>query len=178
MLERQRGAIKTGPFGTHLKNSDLVENGDVKIYNQRSIINKDFVGGNEYISLDKFDTLREFVIYPHDLLITTRGTIGKCAIFPSNARMGVLHPCLIRLQLSQKKILNKYMMLCIENALFFQEEIKLLSNSTVIEVIYSYNLKEVFIPLPPIEEQQEILQRIKKETSKIETLISKPSQAK
>jgi len=64
-------------------------------------------------------------------------------------------------------------MLCFENALFFQEEIKLLSNSTVIEVIYSYNLKEVFIPLPPVEEQKLILNHIKSETSPIDTLISK-----
>lgn len=173
LLQRKRGAIRTGPFGTQLKNSDLVKDGAIKIYNQRTVIDKDFKGGEEYISQEKFETLKEFVVYPNDLLITTRGTIGRCAIFPKDVEKGVLHPCLIRLQLNQKKILNEYAMLCFENALFFQEEIKLLSNSTVIEVIYSYNLKEVFIPLPSVEEQKLILNHIKKETEILDNLISK-----
>lgn len=171
LLQQKRGAIKTGPFGSQLKSSDLVENGDIKIYNQRSVIDKNFIGGEEYISLDKFETLKEFVVCANDLLITTRGTIGKCVIFPDNAEKGVLHPCLIRLQLDQKKILNEYAALCFEHAMFFQEEIKLLSNSTVIEVIYSNNLKEVFIPLCSVEEQIQIVKYLKYKTALIDRFI-------
>lgn len=173
LLKKKRAAIRTGPFGTQLKNSDLKEDGEIKIYNQRSVIDKNFINGTEYISLEKYNGLKDFIVNPNDLLITTRGTIGKCAIFPPNMEIGVLHPCLIRMQLDERIISNEYAMICLENALFFQEEIKLLSNSTVIEVIYSYNLKEVFLPIPPVEEQNEILAYIKTETSTIETLISK-----
>ncbi len=173
LLKKKRAAIRTGPFGTQLKNSDLKEDGEIKIYNQRSVIDKNFINGTEYISLEKYDGLKDFVVNPNDLLITTRGTIGKCAIFPHNMEIGVLHPCLIRMQLDERIISNEYAMICLENALFFQEEIKLLSNSTVIEVIYSYNLKEVFLPIPPVEEQKEILAYIREETSNIDTLISK-----
>ncbi len=173
LLKKKRAAIRTGPFGTQLKNSDLKEAGEIKIYNQRSVIDKNFINGDEYISLEKFENLKEFVVNPNDFLITTRGTIGRCAIFPDNMKIGVLHPCLIRIQLDERIILNEYAMICLENALYFQEEIKLLSNSTVIEVIYSYNLKEVFLPTPPINEQKEILAYIKSETSTIESLIEK-----
>ena len=173
LLKKKRAAIRTGPFGTQLKNSDLKEAGEIKIYNQRSVIDKNFTNGDEYISLEKFETLKEFVVNPNDFLITTRGTIGKCAIFPDNMKLGVLHPCLIRMQLDERIILNEYAMICLENALYFQEEIKLLSNSTVIEVIYSYNLKEVFLPTPPIKEQKEILSYVKSETSNIDSLITK-----
>ena len=173
LLKQKRAAIRTGPFGTQLKNSDLKEDGEIKIYNQRSVIDKNFNKGTEYISLEKYEGLKDFVVNPNDLLITTRGTIGKCAIFPENMEVGVLHPCLIRMQLNERIISNEYAMICLENALYFQEEIKLLSNSTVIEVIYSYNLKEVFFPTPPIQEQKEILNYISKEISTIDTLITK-----
>lgn len=174
LLKKKRAAIRTGPFGTQLKNSDLREDGEIKIYNQRSVIDKNFIGGTEYISLEKYEGLKDFTVNPNDLLITTRGTIGKCAIFPDSAEIGVLHPCLIRMQLDTRIISNEYAMICLENALYFQEEIKLLSNSTVIEVIYSYNLKEVFLPIPPtLKEQQEILKYIKEETSNVENLSSK-----
>lgn len=173
LLKKKRAAIRTGPFGTQLKNSDLREDGKIKIYNQRSVIDKNFIAGNEYISLEKYEDLKDFLVNPNDFLITTRGTIGKCAVFPNGMEIGVLHPCLIRMQLDERIILNEYAMVCFENALYFQEEIKLLSNSTVIEVIYSYNLKEVFLPIPPLKEQQSILNFIKEETTTIDTLVSK-----
>ncbi len=173
LLKKKHAAIRTGPFGTQLKNSDLKEDGEIKIYNQRSVIDKNFINGTEYISLEKFEDLKDFLVNPGDFLVTTRGTIGRCAIFPENIEAGVLHPCLIRMQLDERIILNEYAMLCLENALYFQEEIKLLSNSTVIEVIYSYNLKEVFLPTPPINEQKQILSHLKAETSTLDTLITK-----
>jgi len=46
-------------------------------------------------------------------------------------------------------------MLFANQSSLFLENVMLLSNSnTTIEVIYSYNLKEVNIPLPTLEEQE------------------------
>jgi type I restriction enzyme S subunit len=92
ILKKRKNAIKTGPFGSQLKNSDM-EGSDIKVYNQRNVIDNDFYNGDNYISYEKFDELKEFEIFPGDILITTRGTIGRCAVFPDNVGKGVLHPC-------------------------------------------------------------------------------------
>jgi len=46
-----------------------------------------------------------------------------------------------------------------------------LSNATTIEVIYSYNLREIWLPIPPLPEQAEILAAIEKVRAKYELLL-------
>jgi type I restriction enzyme S subunit len=82
--------------------------GDIKVYNQRSVLDRDFSGGENYVSLEKFAELRAFETFPGDLLITTRGSIGRCAVLPKDAERGILHPCLMRVQPDQRTILLRF----------------------------------------------------------------------
>ena len=62
----------------------------------------------------------------------------------------------------------------IQGSGYFLEQLKFLSNATTIDVIYSENLKNVTIALPPThEEQKRIIAFLDKETAKIDTLIEK-----
>ena len=173
LLKSKKGALKTGPFGSQLKNSDMSLEG-FKVYNQRSVLDKDFDSGDLFISNEKFLELRDFEVFPGDLLLTSRGTIGKCAIFPSNKMRGILHPCLIRIQLDQDLIINDYAELFIQNSRLFAESVAFNSNATTIDVIYGDTLRAVDIVLPPsIKEQNEIVMFVKKQTAKIDQTISK-----
>ena len=173
LLKSKKGALKTGPFGSQLKNSDMSLEG-FKVYNQRSVLDKDFDSGDLFISNEKFLELRDFEVFPGDLLLTSRGTIGKCAIFPSNKMRGILHPCLIRIQLDQDLIINDYAELFIQNSRLFAESVAFNSNATTIDVIYGDTLRAVDIVLPPsIKEQNEIVMFVKKQTTKIDQTISK-----
>lgn len=156
LIVSKKGAVKTGPFGSQLTNNDM--NGkDVKIYNQRTVLDNDFVKGDYYISKEKYDELKSFELYPGDIVITTRGSIGKAAIVPNNIECGILHPCLIRMQLCPSLIEFKLIEIIFNETDFIKKQIELLSNSTTIEVIYSETLKNLSIVLPSKEEQQELL---------------------
>lgn len=167
LVQRKRNAIKTGPFGSQLTNADMMGT-DVKVYNQRSVIDNDFVNGENHVSLEKFQQLKEFEIFAGDILITTRGTIGRCAIFPENAEKGILHPCLIRLQLDEKLILKEYLIWFIQDSVLFQQSIFFESNATTIDVIYSGTMKQVLVPVPPIEEQFEIIKYLSELKNKVQ----------
>lgn len=173
LLKANKGAMKTGPFGSHIKNSDFFTTGDYKVYNQRNVLDNDFEKGEDFLSESKFNELKGFEVFENDVLVTTRGTIGKCAIFPEGKKRGVLHPCLIRFQPDQDKILNDWIKVYFNESSHFLENVNLLSNSTTIEVIYSYNLKEVSIPLPNTKEQKEIVEFIESKTNEIDSTISK-----
>jgi len=54
--------------------------------------------GENFVSREKFKELSAFAVCKGDVLVTTRGTIGRCAIVPEDAEEGILHPCLMRLQ--------------------------------------------------------------------------------
>ena len=170
-LKSDKNAIKTGPFGSDLKFEDLVEDG-IKVYNQKSILSNDWTSGEGYITDEKYTQLETCTIYPNDLVITTRGTIGKAAIFPLNAEKGILHPCLMRIQLNEKKCFLPFILHVINDSTYFIEALKFQSNATTIEVIYSDTLKEVKITLPPLTEQLTIANYLDHQTQKIDRLIA------
>ena len=167
LLKPQKGALKTGPFGSQLKNSELDENGKIKVYNQRNVLDSDFESGDEFINEIKFNELKDFEIQEDDILITSRGTIGKCEIFPKGKKRGVLHPCLIRMQINQEIALNKWVITYINESSYFNESVLLNSNATTIDVIYGNTLREVIIPTPPKDEQKIILDYIFKIINKV-----------
>lgn len=170
LLKSEKNAIKTGPFGSDLKFEDLVEQG-IKVYNQRSVLDNDWVSGEGYITQEKYKSLETCTIYPGDIVITTRGTIGKASIFPENAELGILHPCLMRVQMNNYRVLNDFLKIIINESGYFLEALKLASNATTIDVVYSDNLKEVKIAVPPTTEQKEIIAFVVKRTEAIDQLI-------
>src|SRR5680860_243543 len=166
------GAIKTGPFGSQLLSSDMAS-GDVKVYNQRNVLDRDFLSGENYVSDDKYEELKSFTVFPQGVLITTRGTIGRCALLPDNAERGILHPCLMRVQPNPLITSPEYVALLIQDSGIVLLQLQLLSNATTIEVIYSESLKSVRLPLPPASEQQAILTYVTREAERHDALISK-----
>ena len=173
ILLRKKDSIKVGPFGSQLTTRDM-EGVDIKVINQRNVIDNDFDFGDNFINHEKYIELRAFTTFPGDILITTRGTIGRTAIFPNNNGTSILHPCLMRLQVDEKYWLKELIALIISGSGYFLEQLKFLSNATTIDVIYSENLKNVTIALPPThEEQKRIIAFLDKETAKIDTLIEK-----
>jgi type I restriction enzyme S subunit len=171
ILKSKKGAIKTGPFGSQLQSAEMVKS-DIKVYNQRSVIDQNFSSGENYISLAKFSELRAFEVFPGDLLVTTRGTIGRCAILPSSAEKGILHPCLMRLQLNPQ-CSSRFIEILIQESGRVLEQLQVMSNATTIEVIYSESLKEVWLALPLFPEQTAIASYLDRETDKIDRLVAK-----
>ena len=173
LLKKNKGAIKTGPFGSQIKNSELTPSGEFKVYTQRNVLDEDFIKGDDRIDYEKFNTLKEFEIKPNDILFTTRGTIGRCAIFPSDTERGVLHPCLIRIQIAEELVLLEWIISYVNNSSFFIENVTLESNSTIIDVIYGGTLKEVVIPIPPKEEQASIISFLDYSMTDLDAKIAK-----
>ena len=172
-LKPIKGALRTGPFGSELTAKDILEIGDIKIYNQRTVIDDDYLGGQNYISQDKFESLKSFESFPGDILVTTRGTIGRASIVPENAKKGILHPCLIRIQLNENLLLPEYLLMALNQSNLLISQLAYLSNSTTIEVIYSYTIANVSLPIPPIAEQKEILLFLNNKIKKIDILRNK-----
>ncbi len=176
LLKDTKGALKPGPFGSDLKTSDYLAEGNYKVYTQRNVLDNDFEKGDDYISDEKFESLSVFEINPDEILVTTRGSIGKSAVFPTGSQKGIIHPCLIKLQIENSKVLNDWLIKYFNESSYFEENVHLESNSTIIDVIYGYTLNNIIIPTPPIDEQFKILQCIEIETANINDKINQIKQ--
>ena len=170
-LQTAKDSIRAGPFGSSLKSHEFQDKG-IRVYNQQSVYNEDFSKSDIFISEEKFNELRSFIVQPKDVLITSRGTIGKMTIVPQNGEIGVLHPCLIRLRLNESKLIPKYLWWYVNHSSFFIESVKIASNSTTIEVIYTETLSSVKIPIPTVKEQLEIVEFLDVKIPMIDTTIS------
>ena len=154
-------AIKTGPFGSQLLSSEM-EQGTIKVYNQQNVIERDLSLGENYISEEKYDELKSFTIFPGDVLITTRGTIGRVLLFTEKAEKGILHPCLMRIQTNHDLLIPQYLALLIQDSDIIIPQLENMSDATTIDVIYSNSLKSVYLPIPSVKEQNAVLNYLKK----------------
>ncbi|GJL65403.1 MAG: type I restriction-modification protein subunit S [Nitrospirales bacterium] len=176
LISDRKGAVKAGPFGSHLKNSDM-EGSDIKVVAQKNVISRDFDIGESMISSDKYRELEGFTIFKDDILVSTRGTIGRTAIYDRDSP-AILHPCLIRLQVNPILVYPEFIALLIQESGYAMEQILVNSNATTIEVIYSENLINTMICLPPsLPEQKEVLNLIAVRKSYFDSLISKAESA-
>ncbi len=173
LYDNSRGsAVRVGPFGSAMSGSDIVDSG-VWVYNQRTILDMNFKNNDTFVTEEKAKELSAFSVEPGDILVTTRGTIGKTAIVPENAPKGILHPCVIRFRIDDKKYCNQLLQNVFNYTELVQRQILDMSNSTTIEVLYSYSLKEIRIPVPPVEEQYRILKWIEQKINVIDNELNR-----
>lgn len=173
ICKNEKYAIKTGPFGTQLKGQELQPEGDVVVYNQRNVIDNSFDKVQFYVTKEKAKSLSSFYTKPGDILVTSRGTIGRAAILAGKFPMGILHPCLIAIRLNENKCLQKWLMTYINETNCFKTDVTLSSNATTIDVVYTETLKNIAIPIPPLYEQRIISIYLDKKCASIDSSISK-----
>ena len=171
MLANCTENMKVGPFGSALSGSDFTDEGKW-VYNQRVVLDNNFEDNDTFISEEKFNEMKGFTVNSGDILITTRGTIGKVAIVPQNAPEGILHPCIIKFRVNEDLIMPELLKLIFNESDFVKDQFTLMSNATTIEVIYSYSLKDIILPVIPTEEQRKIYNYLSKKCATIDAIIT------
>ena len=170
ILEKGINSIKVGPFGSSLS-GDAIRSSGKWVYNQRNVLDNNFTETDFYISEAKCKELKNFSVSSGDILLTTRGTIGRVAIVPKKYCEGIIHPCLMKFKVDSKIVLPELIKYLFNDIPLVREQLNFLSNSTTIDVIYSYNLKNIIIPIIPIEEQYSTLEVLDRQTSDVDSLI-------
>lgn len=176
MLENSAESMKVGPFGSALSGSDFTDEGKW-VYNQRVVLDQNFSENTTFVSEEKFREMRSFAVYPGDILITTRGTIGKVAIVPEGASEGILHPCIIKFRIDKGMMMPELLQLIFNESDFVKDQFTLMSNATTIEVIYSYSLKDIILPVIPVDEQREIYDFLSEKCTIIDSVIAEKRNA-
>ena len=157
IAEHSNNALKAGPFGSALKKSDCVEKG-FKVYGQEQVI-----AGNErlvtyYVNPQKFEHLNACSIKPGDILISLVGTIGKVLVLSQEAEAGIINPRLVKLSIQEdinKSFVDLYLGSPVAHDFF-----RGFSHGGTMEILNLSILKELPIPLPPLEEQTEIVRQV------------------
>ena len=160
--------FKRGPFGGSLKKEIFVEEG-YAVYEQSHAINNQFDNFRYFILEDKFKEMESFKVMPNDIIMSCSGTMGKVAIIPEDAPMGIINQALLKLTVNEK-ILPVYLKLLMESD-SFQEALNRNTMGVAIKNVASVKvLKELKIPVPDIEKQKEIIQTVENYNKEIDEL--------
>ncbi|MCA2652516.1 MULTISPECIES: restriction endonuclease subunit S [unclassified Microcystis] len=156
----QKGAIKRGPFGGALKKDIFIQAGFL-VYEQYHALNNDFSFERYYISEDKFEEMKGFEVKPGDIIISCSGVyLGKLAIVPENAKLGIINQALLRITLNQRKMNNYFFLYHFSHESFRDKFFAANRGSGVPNFPPISEFKTFPFIVPPIEDQNKFSARL------------------
>jgi type I restriction enzyme S subunit len=161
------GAIRTGPFGSKLKNKHHVPEG-VKLYEQKHVYEEKFDIGNRHVTEEWYHSeLTSYQARPFDVLITLQGTVGEAAMIPESAEKGVINPKLIRIRPDDSIVDPQYLARFLDDARISNQQIEFLSHGAVVSGLNVQTVGQIKVPLPPLSEQRKIINAVNKIGQKV-----------
>ena len=165
--------IIAGPFGSSIT-KDMYKPTGYKVYGQEQVIPNDFEIGDYFISEKDFSELSRYEVRAGEVLISCVGTFGKIAVFPDDAKPGIINPRLIKATL--KKGHNPHFVREFLKSTTVYKQFELLSRGGTMGVINIAILNEILAAVPPKKEQELIAQFISEKKCKFRMLIEEAQQ--
>lgn len=162
------GDYKKGPFGSAITIDMFIEKspGSYKVYEQKNAIRGNCEIGEAYIPKNVYNNLKNFSVYPLDIIVSCAGTIGKCYILPEDCEQGIINQALMRVRVN--KSVNLEYFLYIFDIVLSYAAIKY-SNGSAIKNIPPFNvLNKLRVTLPSNIEQLQIVNYLDKKISMLD----------
>ena len=167
------GIYRKGPFGSSLTKSMFVPKGadTVKVYEQKNAIQKDHTLGTYFITRQYYESkMRSFTVEPGDILVSCAGTIGETYVLPEQIELGIINQALMRMTIFAPIDLD-YFLLYFDYVL--KQTAKEISKGSAIKNIPPFEIfKKLILPLPPLEEQKRIVEKVRELESLCNSLCS------
>ena len=165
------GDYRKGPFGSALTKSMFVPKGEktIKVYEQKNAIQKDATLGSYYIDEDYFkEKMSSFEVLPGDVIVSCAGTIGETYVMPDGIEQGIINQALMRMRLLSS-IHVPYFLVFFDFML--KKSARSESKGSAIKNIPPFDVfKQYLIPLPPLAEQQRIVEKVEALMTQVEVI--------
>ena len=159
LVATSRSGIQMGPFGASLTNLQHQDTG-FKVYGQENTISGDFHRGSRWITEQQFKKLCRYELVPDDLVLTRKGSIGKCRLAPSDLMRGIVDSDTIRVRLNREIVGHQFMVVVLHRAAYLQWQIESVQRGAVLGGLNTFTIANLRVALPPLREQAEIVTMI------------------
>jgi type I restriction enzyme S subunit len=154
LADKKKGSMRTGPFGSSLLHSEFTETGDVKVLGIDNVVTNKFDWKrSRCITIEKYQELKRYTVFPNDVLISIMATLGRTAVVPKEIPLCINSKHLAAITLD-KNIANPYFV-----AYAFHSHpfiVRQMSNNVKGAIMDGLNLtiiRRIKMKLPPIELQ-------------------------
>lgn len=154
LADKKKGSMRTGPFGSSLLHGEFTETGDVKVLGIDNVVTNRFDWKrSRCITIEKYQELKRYTVFPNDVLISIMATLGRTAVVPNEIPLCINSKHLAAITLD-KNIANPFFV-----AYAFHSHpliVRQMSNNVKGAIMDGLNLtiiRRIKMKLPPVELQ-------------------------
>tara|TARA_A100001015_G_C14771481_1_gene625434 strand:- start:7 stop:876 length:870 start_codon:yes stop_codon:yes gene_type:complete len=158
IIDGDRG--KSYPSG-----SDFSKDGNCLFLNTKNVLKNGFnFDETMFITKEKDNQLRKGKLLRDDVILTTRGTIGNCAIFNDKVTFDNIriNSGMLIFRCNKEVLLPEYLFYYFQSSNFHQD-INLNKSGSAQPQLPISSLKNIRIPIPSVSEQEKIINILKKQ---------------
>ena len=157
-LSRSKGAIHSGPFGSDLTHGEFVESGIAAIGTRDVKVNKFSLGSGWYVTPERFERLKQYQIYPGDVLVTIiGGSIGRFCVVPTDVPLAFTTKHVIAMQFNPSIADRQFMSYMLNFHARCRETMFSQTSGSAQPSLNISKIKAIEIPVPPLEEQRRLV---------------------
>jgi len=150
------GDIKCGPFGTQLKSSEFRTAG-VPLWGIKQV-NRGFQAPTpEHVDAATAARLSAFDIVPGDIVMTRKGTVGNCAVYPEHFPQGIMHSDLLRIRVDTNLVLPAFLSHQLHHSRAVNAQLARQSAGAVMPGLNVTKLKMLSVRVPDMAVQREFV---------------------
>lgn len=144
--------IRCGPFGTQL-NKDEFRKAGVPLWGIKHVNAQFHLETDEFVEAATAERLAKYDLRPGDLVMTRKGTIGNCAVYPEAFEPGIMHSDVLRLRLDQNEADPSFLAYQLHYSSDVHRQLSMISGGAVMPGINVGKLKKLNVEVPPLDLQ-------------------------
>jgi len=163
LAEKKRGSMRSGPFGSSLLHGEFTETGDVKVLGIDNVVTNKFQWKrNRCITLEIFQQLKRYQVFPNDVLISIMATLGRTAVVPDNIPICINSKHLAAITLDKKIANPHFVSFAFHSHPIILRQMRSKVKGAIMDGLNLTIIQKLVFKLPPIELQIQFAQLVVK----------------
>jgi type I restriction enzyme, S subunit len=165
LVQDKKGSMRTGPFGSALRHDEFTTSGVAVLGIDNAVSNRFRWRERRFISLEKYEALKRYIIHPEDVIITIMGTTGRSAVVPFDIPLAISTKHLATLTLNRQIAEPHFIAFMIHSHPSILNQIRNANRGAIMDGLNLGIIKNLSIELPPLDLQKKFSTILEKSLS-------------